>query len=118
MMLIKTDVIEYMPDGLLEELEDLPSDEGRGRGRGRGRNDRSRGRERDRGEKRSRSRRERPDTAESPAGDTPVAEAEKPKRERKERPKRDYKRKDDDLILDPAPDEVKGFGDDVPAFLK
>ena len=37
---------------------------------------------------------------------------------RKERPKRDYKRKDDDLILDPAPDDLRGFGDDVPAFLK
>ena len=118
MMLIKTDVIEYMPDGLLEELEDLPSDEGRGRGRGRGRNDRGRGRDRDRGEKRGRGRRERSEPVDTPVEETPVAEAEKPKRERKERPKRDYKRKDDDLILDPAPDDVKGFGDDVPAFLK
>ena len=35
-----------------------------------------------------------------------------------EKPKRDYKRKDDDLILEPAPDNVKGFGNDIPAFLK
>ena len=35
-----------------------------------------------------------------------------------DRPRRDFKRKDDDLILPPAPDRVKGFGDDVPGFLK
>ena len=40
------------------------------------------------------------------------------KKERKDRRPRDFKRKDDDLILDPAPDAVTGFGDDVPAFLK
>ena len=44
--------------------------------------------------------------------------AERKSTERKEKPKRDYKRKDDDLILEPAPDNVKGFGNDIPAFLK
>ena len=46
---------------------------------------------------------------------------ERPKRERaerKEKPTRDRKRKDDDPILDPAPEKVKGFGNDIPAFLK
>ena len=40
--------------------------------------------------------------------------AAKPKRDRE----RDRKRKDDDPILDPAPEKVKGFGSDIPAFLK
>jgi len=122
-LLIKTDVEEYMPEGLLEELEALPEDEGRGRGRGRG--DRG-GKGRERGGRRERGR-ERPEPknakTESPVetkeDDTP--KSEKPKRERgprQDRPKRDYKRKDDDLILDPAPEKVTGFGDEVPAFLK
>ena len=123
MMLIKTDVEEYMPEGLAEELEGLPTDGDRRRGRGeRG------GRRRDRGERgegrgRSRVRKERSDRVEEVSSEEAVseeakAESPKPKRDRKDRPKRDYKRKDDDLILEPAPDEVKGFGDDVPAFLK
>ncbi len=124
MMLIKTDVQDYMPDGLVEELEDLPSESDGRRGRGRGeRGGRGRGRGEGRGEGRSRGRRERSDRTDAPASDTsrdtaqPAADktSEKP---RKERAKRDYKRKDDDLILDPAPDDVRGFGDDVPAFLK
>ncbi|NQY41319.1 MAG: DEAD/DEAH box helicase [Henriciella sp.] len=123
MMLIKTDVEEYMPEGLAEELEELPTDGDRRRGRGeRG------GRRRDRGERgegrgRARGRKERSEPAEEaspeqPAREEAKTETPKPKRDRKDRPKRDYKRKDDDLILEPAPDEVKGFGDDVPAFLK
>ncbi|MEC7289681.1 MAG: hypothetical protein VXW22_06265, partial [Pseudomonadota bacterium] len=78
--------------------------EGRGRGR------------------RDRTEREDASATDSPRDDTPPKEdkaatqaSEKP---RKERAKRDYKRKDDDPILDPAPDEVRGFGDDVPAFLR
>ena len=124
MMLIKTDVQDYMPDGLVEELEDLPSDSDGRRGRGRGeRGGRGRGRSEGRGEGRSRGRRERSDRADAPASDKTPAEADKVAAEasekpRKERAKRDYKRKDDDLILDPAPDDVRGFGDDVPAFLK
>jgi superfamily II DNA/RNA helicase len=132
MMLIKTDVEDYMPDGLLDELSDLPVDDSKGRGRARG--DRG-GRGRDRSESggRSRSRRDRSDRpnrtarsdqdtaskADTETAETPVqAEAEKPKRERKERPRRDHKRKDDDPILEPAPEAVTGFGDEVPAFLK
>jgi superfamily II DNA/RNA helicase len=147
--MIKKDVDEYMPEGLLEEIENLPPEEKSGRGR-RGSRDGSRSRsgrgERSRGG-RSRSRNEdTPKTeaeteAVSEAQDTPAREdapvkaekvtkpektekaekSEKPKRERaerKEKPKRDRKRKDDDLILDPAPENVKGFGKDVPAFLK
>lgn len=131
MMLINTDVAEYMPDGLIDELEDLPSDSDGRRGRGRGERG---GRGRDRSDRggRGRGRRDRSERSER------EPRAEKPKREerdevrtedetvaaksndkpRKERPKRDYKRKDDDLILDPAPDDIRGFGEDVPAFLK
>lgn len=125
MMLIKTDVEEYMPDGLLTELEDLPTESDGRRGRG-GRNERG-GRGRDRSESRGRSegrgrgrkREDRPDTTETKDPEAaPPTEAEAPKKERKERPKRDFKRKDDDLILDPAPDDIKGFGEEVPAFLK
>ncbi len=123
MMLIKTDVEEYMPEGLAAELEELPTDSGNRRGgrgerggrRGRG-DSRSEGRGEGRG--RTRSRKEKPEPAEDAAPEEASAETPKPKRDRKERPKRDFKRKDDDLILEPAPDEVKGFGDDVPAFLK
>ncbi|MEL7032021.1 MAG: DEAD/DEAH box helicase [Pseudomonadota bacterium] len=120
MMLINTDVAEYMPDGLVEELEDLPEESGGRRGRGRGdrggRRDRSEGRGRGRGR---RDRSERRDETEAPSEkEATTTAAERPKKDRKERPKRDYKRKDDDLILDPAPDDVQGFGDEVPAFLK
>lgn len=129
MMLIKTDVAEYLPDGLLEELEGLPSDADSRRGRGRSERG-GRGRERGEGRGRGRGRKERTDREEQ--SDKPAREpreeaaevatektaAEAPEKPRKERPKRDYKRKDDDLILDPAPDDLRGFGDDVPAFLK
>lgn len=127
MMLINTDVAEYMPDGLVEELEDLPSDSDGRRGRGRGERV-GRGRDRSESRGRGRGRKERaPKTepSEAPAGEDQSATkttaktadkgADKP---RKDRPKRDFKRKDDDPILDPAPDDIRGFGDDVPAFLK
>ena len=122
MMLIKTDVEEYLPDGLVEELEDLPTESDGRRGRGRGERG-GRRRERSEGRGRGRGRKERTERPEAPADvDTPeeevVAKEAPAKKERKERPKRDYKRKDDDLILEPAPDDVKGFGDEVPAFLK
>jgi superfamily II DNA/RNA helicase len=166
--MIDKDVEEFMPEGLLEEIENLPPEENSGRGRRGSSRDggRSRG---GRGERssggRSRSRREetqkddaetttaseqpdapvkehapaKPETAAKPdkpekAEKTDKAEkaeksektekaekSDKPKRERaerKEKPKRDRKRKDDDLILDPAPENVKGFGNDIPAFLK
>ena len=151
--MLKKDVEEFMPEGLLEELADLPPEEKSGRGR-RGSRDSSRGRP-ERGS-RSRSRRTRDDDApkdeevavaeaetetreDAPAKEekpekarktekSPKAEkSEKPKRERAERsdrnersdkPRRERKRKDDDLILEPAPENVKGFGKDIPAFLK
>ncbi|MHA7900336.1 MAG: DEAD/DEAH box helicase [Henriciella sp.] len=116
MMLIKTDVEEYMPEGLIEELEELPSDGERRRGRGeRGGRRRERGEGRGRGRGR-RDRSEKPETSETL--DLKASDDAAPKKDRKDRPKRDYKRKDDDLILDPAPEQVKGFGDDVPAFLQ
>ena len=137
MMLINTDVAEYMPDGLLEELENLPEESDARRGRGRsergGRRERSgsegRGRSRNRSERSERSEppaepSENTDAAEPAArpekqeSKAPKAENDRPKKERKDRPKRDFKRKDDDLILDPAPEDVKGFGEEVPAFLK
>ena len=139
--MIQQDVEDYMPEGLLEELGDLPPDESRSRGRSRSgsRDDKSRG-----GRSRSRRRDENTDKLEeaTPAESKPKAKAEepkaktepksdaqtddrpeeKPKRERVAKPKRDRerdrKRKDDDPILDPAPEKVKGFGSDIPAFLK
>jgi superfamily II DNA/RNA helicase len=115
MMLIKTDVEEYMPDGLAAELEELPTDGDRRRGRGdRGGRRRERG---ERGERGGRSRNRR-DKSDAPERVEQVDASEPKKPERKDRPKRDYKRKDDDLILEPAPDQLKGFGDDVPAFLR
>jgi len=149
--MIKKDVEEFMPEGLLDELKDLPPEEksGRGRrGRDSGRNERG-----GRGD-RSRSRRTREDDApkaeeavaevqenireEAPAAEAKAPKADRPKRERAERTERtersdrneprsekprrergtDRKRKDDDLILEPAPENVKGFGKDIPAFLK
>ena len=143
--MIQQDVEDYMPEGLLEELGDLPPDESRSRGRSRSgsRDDKSRG-----GRSRSRRRDENTDKLEeaTPAESKPKSEPkakaeepkakaepksdvktddrpnEKPKRERAAKPKRDRerdrKRKDDDPILDPAPEKVKGFGNDIPAFLK
>ncbi|MEO1306308.1 MAG: C-terminal helicase domain-containing protein, partial [Pseudomonadota bacterium] len=121
MMLIKTDVEEYLPEGLIDELEGLPteSEQRRGRGDRNGRR-RDRGEGRGRGEGRARGRRDRSEqteVAEAPNAAATVAD-DQPKKSRSERPKRDFKRKDDDPILDPAPEQVKGFGDDVPAFLR
>ena len=168
--MLKQDVEEYMPDGLLEELENLPPEEKTGRGRRGSSRDsgRSRGGRSERSPRgaRGRSRQEEPEAESETAvakppedtarEDTPAKaekpvkaekpaktekaekpekpekaeksekpekpeKSEKPKRERaerKEKPTRDRKRKDDDLILDPAPEKVKGFGNDIPAFLK
>ncbi|MCI4643954.1 MAG: DEAD/DEAH box helicase [Hyphomonadaceae bacterium] len=103
--MIKKDVAEFMPDGLEAELADLPPDEGR-RGRGKGR-DRGRGRS---------DRRERSEPRDEAPAETRERDTSE-KRERRDR-SRDRKRKDDDLILEPAADGVKGFGDHVPDFLK
>jgi superfamily II DNA/RNA helicase len=180
--MIKQDVKEFMPEGLLDELANLPPEEkrdrdgrrgGRDQGRDRGPRGRSeRGEGRDRGpRRRERGGEDRPAVAETVSAETieaPVAAAvavteapamreDAPKRERgprndkhrersekprtegrdqprmertersdrpsersekRDRPGRDYKRKDDDLILDPAPEKVKGFGSDIPSFLK
>jgi len=167
--MIKQDVKDFMPEGLLDELANLPPEEKRDRdgrrgGRDRDRDRSPRGRSSERADRAERSPRRRETEAsdaaviEAPAASetaevaTEVAAPEKkPRRERAERaprgekrrerteqkphtehvertdrdrtekrdrPSRDYKRKDDDLILDPAPDRVKGFGDSVPAFFK
>jgi superfamily II DNA/RNA helicase len=160
--MIKKDVAEFMPDGLLDELKDLPPEEKRDR-------DGRRGERGDRGPRRRERSEDAPAAVEAVAVDAvsdvaviaealaeaaPVARDEAPKRERgprgekrrergdkprgerseqprmertertdrtsdkRERPQRDYKRKDDDLILEPAPERVKGFGSDIPSFLK
>ncbi|MDP3460854.1 MAG: DEAD/DEAH box helicase [Hyphomonas sp.] len=180
--MIKQDVKEFMPDGLLEELANLPPEEKRDRPGGRGGRDQGRDRgprgRSERGESRDRGPRRRERSEDAPAvvdavasnivetvdvvtaapaetpAVAPAAREDAPKRERaprgdkrrersdkprterseqprmertertdrtsdkRERPSRDYKRKDDDLILEPAPERVKGFGSDVPSFLK
>ena len=175
--MIKQDVKEFMPDGLLDELANLPPEEKRDRPGGRGGRDRDRDRgprgRSERGESRDRGPRRREESVDAPAAieavatetfvtadavaEAPAVREEAPKRERgprgdkrrergdkprtdraerpeqprmertertdrvsdkRERPSRDFKRKDDDLILEPAPDKVKGFGSDVPSFLK
>jgi len=152
--MIQQDVEDYMPEGLLEELENLPPEDRSSRG-GRssgGRSGSSSSRARGRGERPERGRSRSNASKTDIAADAPKPEPdEKPKRERAPkaekakkaekaevsekpekaekparaergsrggRPPRDHKRKDDDPILAPAPERVKGFGDDVPAFLK
>ena len=87
---------DYMPEGLEEELKDLPADSGDRRGKrrkGRGRDSRS-----------DDKRRERP------------ARGNREREPRKGSRTRD--RADDDVALEPAEDGVKGFGDNIPDFLK
>jgi superfamily II DNA/RNA helicase len=172
--MIKQDVKEFMPQGLLEELASLPPEEKRDRGGRPGGRDRERG-ARGRGERsegraprrHDRGGQDRPDVAETVSPRTPEAPAaateaigaredvpkqaqgprsdarrdprEKPRSqgrspprtdrtgtgdnpgersEKRDRSGRDFKRRDDDLILEPAPDRVKGFGSDIPSFLK
>ena len=155
--MIGRDVEEAEIEGLLEELENLPPDQGnRGRSGGRGRDrggrggrsggergergGRNRNRNRDDADRKPREdkakddkpsgernpdrenkrREERAAQSETPIADTETPKTEKPKSDkpRRDRPKRDYKRKDDDPILKPARDDIRGFGDDVPGFLK
>ncbi len=89
--LIKTDVESFMPEGLSEELDGMPSDSDRRSGRGRERGKGRRG-DRDRGPKRTQK-----------ADQTDRAEV---KREKPSTPS------------DAETDGVKGFGQDVPAFLR
>jgi len=120
MMLIKTEVSDFIPDGLADELETLPADEGRRGGRNREQSGRRGGRERGgrgrggREETQAKSDAKKPDTPKREPETSPK-QSDKP---RSERPRRDYKRKDDDPILEPAPEDIKGFGKDVPGFLK
>ena len=181
--MIKQDVKDFLPDGLLEELANLPPEEKRDRPGGRGGRDRDRergprgrnerGEGRDRGPRRRESGSDKPAAAEAvvadihpapvgpseltvsrdeavkrddaprrergprpPRGEKRRERSEQPRAERpetprmertertdrtsdkRERPSRDFKRKDDDLILEPAPDKVKGFGSDIPSFLR
>ncbi|MEL6955462.1 MAG: DEAD/DEAH box helicase [Pseudomonadota bacterium] len=119
--MIKKDVAEFMPEGLEDELKDLPPDQSRSRGRGRG--GRGRDRDRDRGG-RSRSRDEAPQSTEDSGRSSARSRDERSSDERPDGPRRersrsrDYKRKDDDPILEPAKDGGVGFGDHVPDFLK
>ncbi|MEM5517332.1 DEAD/DEAH box helicase [Henriciella sp. AS95] len=137
--LIKTDVEEYMPEGLAEELENLPEDTGgRGRGRSRGgRNERSGGgRSRSRGNRSADRERSTPDAAEANDNDAKPSKPPekkkpaKPKTEKTDQPKSEAKPKQDrsggrkssdrrsKKDLEPANDGVRGFGGDVPDFLK
>ncbi|MEM1106660.1 MAG: DEAD/DEAH box helicase [Pseudomonadota bacterium] len=98
--MIKKEVDAFMPEGLEAELADLPADEPR---RSRGRRGADRGGPRAKG------------------GDRPTKDGQDAPRERsrRERPQtRERKRKDDDLILDPAADAVTGFGEHTPDFLR
>ncbi|MEO0467423.1 MAG: DEAD/DEAH box helicase [Pseudomonadota bacterium] len=108
--MIAKDVEDFMPAGLEEELKDLPPDEGGRRGRGRNEG-RGRGRDRDR----DRSRRNVRDTTETA---TWPEKEDRPRSEKEDRPRRDRKRRDDDPVLDPAADDVTGFGEHVPDFLR
>jgi superfamily II DNA/RNA helicase len=114
-LLIKTDVAEFMPEGLLEELEALPIGDG---GRSRGRDERSRGRGRGRTSRQEPREKENATTPQSEAEAETKSEAKSDAKPKKDRPRRERKRADDDLHLEPAKEGVKGFGDDVPAFLK
>ena len=136
--MIGREVEEAEIEGLLEELENLPPDSGRrsgrgGRDRGRSRGergDRGRGGGRDRKRGRNRNEDRDPDRKDkrreerTAKSDKPKPEtaAPKPESEKKSQSRRrnrgDYKRPDDDPILEPAKEGQKGFGDEVPGFLK
>ena len=134
--MIGREVEEAEIEGLLEELDALPPDSGgrSGRGRGRGdrgrsrdgRGDRSRGRGRNRKddrnpERENKRKEERPakssNSETASASETPKPQPEKTSKSRR-KSRSDYKRPDDDPILEPAKDGQKGFGDEVPGFLK
>lgn len=136
LQLIKTDVETMMPDGLLDELQDLPTDSGGRRQRGNRRaNDRKASGERrardgkgDAGKAANsksadRSEADRSDTGHNDANGgnikAGIASADpRPERSERRQRKKEYKRPDDDPHLEPAADNVVGFGDDVPNFLK
>ncbi|WP_300392295.1 DEAD/DEAH box helicase [Henriciella sp.] len=141
--MIQTDVEELMPEGLAEEIENLPEDTG-GRKGGRGRSRGGRGSDDSRSGGRSRGGRSRSRAKDETTSDSKPAEAkdtesktetkpaaksdDKPaEKPRSDKPKssrggakkgsgRDKKRGKDELA--PASDAVRGFGDNVPDFLK
>ena len=146
--MIGRDVPDFMPEGLIGELASLPAEEKRGSGPGRDRSSRSRERGRDRSRSRrenadalpedqSASMAAQADTHQTDpepqiqgAGEGEPRERparrqrpkeraqDRPSSDRRDRPAREFKRRDDDLILEPAPEGVKGFGDNIPAFLR
>jgi len=131
--MIGKEVETFIPEGLAEELADLPPDTGgRGGSRGRG-GDRSRGRGRERDKDRDddrRSRRGRSSADAEPAAEerTPEPQAasdaaasdeagtRRPRRERGSR----RREREPEGALPPAPDAKVGFGDEdaIPDFLK
>lgn len=98
----------FMPEGLQQELDSIPTGSDRrrsGRSDSRGRSGRTRSKERASSSSRSKSKTERRDNEAS-------------KKSYESRRKDRSKRIDDDPILEPAEDGVKGFGDNIPDFLK
>ncbi len=137
--LIEKDVQDLEIPGLMEEIASLPEDSGgRGRGRSRSRSGEGRGRgggSRSRGPKSqdTSDKRETSEAKAAPEKSEKPSRSEKPAREEKPAPgkqsskaeksggsrkssSRGRKQKDDNLA--PAKDGVRGFGNDVPDFLK
>ncbi len=113
MKMIKTEVHDFMPEGLEEELKDLPGDTGGRHGRG-GRNSRSSS---DKPRNASGRHKDRDTGAE--AGPKQEPREQREPRERGQRSSRRRGGRDNDgSELAPAADGVKGFGDHVPDFLK
>ncbi len=105
MRMIRTQVHEFMPEGLAEELENLDEDTS------------SRGGDR-RGGRPARRRSEKSAEPKSAAPETAPAQTsesdDRPRRPRRERSSRSR----DDGELSPASDGVVGFGEHMPDFLK
>ncbi len=122
--MIRSDVAEFMPDGLLDALAEVePERGGRSASRSRsGSGSRSRpgrtegGRSAGRSEARSQARSEDAESAPPPAkrNETDTGERSRPTRSRSRR----GRGSEDDTPLPPAPERIVGFGDDVPDFLK
>ncbi len=111
---------EFMPEGLLEEIADLPPESGRRGGRSGGRSGGGRSRDRS-GRNRGRASKHEAKSDQAPKKpreDKPKRASGSGDKPRKDRPQKERKRRDDDPILAPAPENTKGFGDDVPGFLK
>ncbi|MEO1405720.1 MAG: DEAD/DEAH box helicase [Pseudomonadota bacterium] len=121
-------VTEAEIEGLAEELADLPPDRGnRDRGRGE-RGGRRRGRDRERSRNRSDGtspEKSKPssEVENKPAETSPDSQTTRSNKEdrkpRRERNRRGRERSSEgDRDLSPAEDGMRGFGDDVPGFLK